>query len=346
MQRRKTVNVDMGKRPCTACAVEPCDTLHHRGAGTYGISYSGHNVRGLVGDRTLGGNVAHVARYIRGVCLDERLYYRSDNAHKQELGMKLYRGRYLANATLSLVFMISLLPCILLIPSIKDPFFAFMGASPEAMVHLNKYLFWQIWSFPVASCSLLLDAVYRSQGNAIVPMSSLLIGNAVNIALDPLFMFTFGLGIGGASLATLIGRLLTLLYSVSKLKQHSEIHPKFSFERNTVPTWRNVLAIGLPFPIPDQFSVGAALLNRMLSQYEAAKRMVNGRIEDIAFLVVFGFNAALVPFVAYNLGKGDYSRVKSGFLFAAKWSVILMSTLESCYISFPCSFCPFSSRTA
>ena len=343
MQRRKTVNVDMGKDPVphvlwSLAIPSIIATLGHtifHIADTMFVAWLGTVPLAAM---SLMLPVIFVEYALMSGCTIGATTLISRN-----LGMgKLYRGRYLANATLSLVFMISLLPCILLIPSIKDPFFAFMGASPEAMVHLNKYLFWQIWSFPVASCSLLLDAVYRSQGNAIVPMYSLLIGNAVNIALDPLFIFTFGLGIGGASLATLIGRLLTLLYSVSKLKQHSEIHPKFSFERNTVPTWRNVLAIGLPLSLSQiSFSVGAALLNRMLSQYgEAAISgwALGNRIEDIAFLVVFGFNAALVPFVAYNLGKGDYGRVKSGFLFAAKWSVILMSSIGVLLYIFPMFF--------
>jgi len=128
VQRRKTVNVDM-EETCTACAVEPCDTLHHRDAGTYGISYSGHNVRGLVGDRTLGGNVAHVARYIRGVCLDERLYYRATTLISRNLGM----GNFIADATCKCYPFPRLhdIPVAMhtFIPSIKDPFFAFMGAS-------------------------------------------------------------------------------------------------------------------------------------------------------------------------------------------------------------------------
>ena len=184
MQRRKTVNVDMGRDPVphvlwSLAIPSIIATLGHTVfhiADTMFVAWLGTVPLAAM---SLMLPVIFVEYALMSGCTIGATTLISRN-----LGMgKLYRGRYLANATLSLVFMISLLPCILLIPSIKDPFFAFMGASPEAMVHLNKYLFWQIWSFPVASCSLLLDAVYRSQGNAIVPMYSLLIGNAVNICL-------------------------------------------------------------------------------------------------------------------------------------------------------------------
>ncbi|HPU69552.1 MAG TPA: MATE family efflux transporter [Acetomicrobium flavidum] len=261
----------------------------------------------------------------------------------RNLGMgRLHRGRYLANATLSLVFLLSLLPCALLVPSVKTLFFSYMGASPEALVHIDKYLFWQVWSFPVAAWTLVLDAVYRSQGNATVPMFALLIGNLANILLDPLLMFTFGMAIGGASLATLIGRSLTLIYSVAKLRQYSQIKPKFNITRNTIPTWRSVITIGLPLSLSQiSFSVGAALLNRMLAKYgEAAISgwTLGNRIEDLAFLFVFGFNTALVPFVAYNLGRGAYDRVKEGFIFTAKWSFILMSAVGIVLYLFPYVF--------
>lgn len=261
----------------------------------------------------------------------------------KNLGMgRLYRSRYLANAALSLVFLISLFPCMLLIPSIKEHFFSFLGASPEALVYINRYLFWQVWSFPVASWSLLLDAVYRSQGNATMPMYALLIGNAVNMALDPLLIFTFDMGIGGAALATLVGRILTFAYSFLKLRHYSDIYPKFTLTRNTIPTWRSIIVIGLPLSLSQiSFSVGAALLNRVFAQYgEAAISgwALGNRIEDIAFLLVFGLNAALVPFVAYNLGKGEIERVKEGLAFACKWAFILMCSVGVLLYAFPSTF--------
>ncbi|HOC82351.1 MAG TPA: MATE family efflux transporter [Synergistales bacterium] len=70
-------------------------------------------------------------------------------------------------------------------------------------------------------------------------------------------------------------------------------------------------------------AVGSALLNRILSGYGPAAIgafMLGNRVEMFVFLPVFGFNGALVPFIGYNIGKGDFSRIRGAL------KVVLLSS--------------------
>lgn len=259
------------------------------------------------------------------------------------LGMnKINRARVLSSAALSLMISLSLLSIVFLSANFRTWFFHHLGATTATLPLISDYLFWQIWSFPIAACSMLLDATYRSQGEALIPMYSLIIGNALNLALDPILIFSLGMGVAGASIATLIGRLFTLSFSWINLNRRSKIFPRITINRNTPLIWRRLLALGLPLSISQiSFSVGAAVLNKLLSKYgEAAISgwMLGNRIEDLAFLIVFGFSSALIPFVAYNLGQRKYDRIRSGFIFSAKWASLLMTGVGIALFAVPGTF--------
>ncbi len=86
--------------------------------------------------------------------------------------------------------------------------------------------------------------------------------------------------------------------------------------------------IGLPVAISQGgMAFGAAILNRILAGYGPAAvgaLMLGNRVEMFVFLPVFGFNSALIPFIGYNIGKGDFSRVR-GSLKVVLFSSIAMT---------------------
>jgi Na+-driven multidrug efflux pump len=63
--------------------------------------------------------------------------------------------------------------------------------------------------------------------------------------------------------------------------------------------------------------------------------MLGNRIEGLAFLPVFGINAALIPFVGHNLGKGDLGRIKEGVRLAATTNTIMMLIVGALIFAFP-----------
>ncbi|HDQ93409.1 MAG TPA: MATE family efflux transporter [Synergistetes bacterium] len=223
-------------------------------------------------------------------------------------------ARNYADAALILVLILSTPTLPLLVRPFSDLFFSFLGGSGQVLPDSYSYAFWMVLATPLMSYSLLADSVFRSQGDTVTPMKSMILGNGINILLDPLFIFTFGWGIAGASIATLIGRLASCVYLWSRLRKRSSIRPAFSWDKGHPTRWMDISRIGLPVAISQgSMSIGAAMLNKILSGFGPAAVgawMLGNRVEMLVFLPVFGFNGAVIPFVGYNLGKGDYGRIR------------------------------------
>jgi len=229
-----------------------------------------------------------------------------------------------ANAALILVLILSTPILPLLSRSASDSFFTFLGGSGQVLPESYSYAFWMVLATPLMSYSLMADAVFRSQGDTVTPMKSMILGNGINAILDPLMIFTFGWGIAGASIATVIGRLASCIYLWSRLRKRSPIIPVLSWERGHLKRWMSIGSIGFPVAISQgSMAMGAAMLNRILAGYGPAAVgawMLGNRVEMLVFLPVFGFNGAVIPFVGYNMGRGDYSRIREAL------KVVLMSS--------------------
>ncbi len=239
-------------------------------------------------------------------------------------------ARGYADAALMLVLIMSAPVVPLLFRPWSNSFFSLLGGSGDVLSESYRYAFWMVLATPMMSFSLLVDAVFRSQGDTVTPMKSMILGNGINALLDPILIFTFGWGITGASIATCIGRLVSCIYLFSRLKKRSPIIPAISWARDHLAKWLSIGRIGLPVAISQGgMAIGAAILNRILAGFGPAALgalMLGNRVEMFVFLPVFGFNSALIPFIGYNIGKGDFSRVR-GALRVTLLSSITMTGL-------------------
>ncbi len=233
-----------------------------------------------------------------------------------------------ADAALILVLALSAPVVPLLFRPWSDSFFSLLGGTGEVLSESYRYAFWMVLATPLMSFSLLADAVFRSQGDTVTPMKSMILGNGINVILDPILIFTFGWGIAGASIATCIGRLASCIYLLSRLNKRSPIIPSITWVKGHLSRWMSIGRIGLPVAISQGgMAFGAAILNRILAGYGPAAvgaLMLGNRVEMFVFLPVFGFNSALIPFIGYNIGKGDFSRVR-GSLKVVLFSSIAMT---------------------
>jgi len=240
-------------------------------------------------------------------------------------------ARDFCDASLLLLLSLSLIPAPLLFPGVSDRFFGFLGGTGPVLSESYRYSFWMVIGIPPMAFSLLGDSLFRSQGDTVTPMKAMILGNGINILLDPLFIFTFRWGIAGASIATVLSRLVSLGYIVHKLRSDSDLRPSFRIPQNIFFRWKRIIAIGFPvFLSQGSMAVGTAAMNRILSRYGAAAIsawMLGNRVEGLAFLPVFGVNGALIPFVGYNIGKGDYDRVKSALVTALVGSSVMMLSI-------------------
>ena len=93
-----------------------------------------------------------------------------------------------------------------------DKILYFFGVNQDLAPFAKDYLRMSIWAIPFNALALISSAVFRAEGNIKISMVTVLIGALVNIALDPLFIFIFKLGIKGAALATIIAQMLATAF--------------------------------------------------------------------------------------------------------------------------------------
>ena len=136
---------------------------------------------------------------------------------------------------------------------------------------------WHIGA-PFIIVSLTPSNLIRTEGLAVQSMIATVTGSIVNIILDPVFIFGFGMGAGGAAIATVLGNVATdilLIYFVKTKSHKLTISPKQI--RIEAVTLGGILAIGIPASITNIMqSFGITLTNRYLVQYGTDKVGIDG----------------------------------------------------------------------
>ena len=162
-----------------------------------------------------------------------------------------------------------------------------------------------------------MNDMIRASGNPRKSMAIMLTSVAVNLALNPLFIFVFEWGIRGSAAATIIAQFVSFLIALSHLcSKKSFLHFKreaFHFDWKIVG---NILSIGLaPFLMNICASVVVAFVNTAMLKYGGADLYVSAygivnRIALLFIMVVMGLNQGMQPIVGYNYGAKNYARVR------------------------------------
>jgi len=200
----------------------------------------------------------------------------------------------------------------LYLPSLLRLFGVTEGILPYASDYSRTILL----GTPFFMFAMATSAVVRAEGNARVAMWTMVISGLLNIALDPLFIYVFDMGIQGAALATVLAQATTvmyLLYYFAKGRSSLRIQPRHF--RLSWPIVREASAVGSGSGLRSAASVFTMiLLNRSLAPYGGdiaiATFGVINRIIMFLFLPMFGIIQGMMPIVGYNYGAGNQERVR------------------------------------
>ena len=213
-----------------------------------------------------------------------------------------------------------------------------LGAPEEVVPYANDYLRYIVMATPFMMSALTLNNQLRLQGNARFGMVGIVSGAILNIALDPLFIFTFDMGVRGASLATAVSQMCSwglLLYGTFRPESvHINLH-------DFKPSWKVYYEIfrgGLPSLFRQVFNCAAAVsLNYCAALYAApgeeasavAAFAVVTRIMMFAFSVVLGFCQGFQPVCGFNYGAKLYDRVRKSWLFAVTVGTVFLLVISA-----------------
>jgi putative MATE family efflux protein len=216
------------------------------------------------------------------------------------------------------------------------PLARLLGATDTILPHARDYLWYILLGTPFMTSSLALNNLLRFQGSAFTGMIGMTSGAVLNIALDPLFIFVFHLGVKGASLATMISQvvscvLLFFLSGGSGGKQSLRIRPRnFSPRRDM---YREMFRGGVPSLLRQGLlSISTVFLNHAAGGYGdaaiAAIAIVN-RVFLLAYAALIGWGQGFQPVCGFNYGAGLHSRVRKAFRFCVWTSTIALTVLAA-----------------
>ena len=220
------------------------------------------------------------------------------------LGASVFFG-----VVISILFMI-------LIYFYMDKIIYFLGGSEETFSYAKEYLFYINLGTPAAILSLVINSAIRSDGSPKMAMGTLLVGAFINIVLDPIFIFTFGMGVKGAAIATIISQYISLIwtvyYFVSNMSKIKLIGKYIKYDYNKI---KDICMIGSStFALQIGFSLVTYILNNILKHYggdlSIGAMTIVQSVLTFMTMPIFGINQGAQPILGYNYGAKKYKRVK------------------------------------
>lgn len=212
---------------------------------------------------------------------------------------------------------------------LSGPIVRAMGATGDLARYGSIYLRITFLDTPFMFLYFNINSIMNSQGNTVVPTILSAISAVLNVILDPLFIFTLGMGVAGAAWATLISKAVLVVAGIFIVIKYSTlIKPRFRGFKFDGEIIKRLVKIALPSSIGQSgAALGFMVLNAFIVSYGTATLAAFGMVNRIISLIqqpAMGFGAALTAIVGQNLGNNQMARVKEAF----KKSMIL-----SLYIS-------------
>jgi len=211
-----------------------------------------------------------------------------------------------------------------------EPFSMFLGSTETILPYTKDYLRYILLASPYMAASFVLNNQLRFQGSAAYAMIGIVAGAGLNIALDPILMFGFDMGISGAAVATAFSQLVS--FGLLLLGTLRGGNLKISIKKLKLKFWiiREILKGGVPSLFRQGLaSISAICLNTVaggLGGDEAIAGMsIVSRVMMFANSAMIGFGQGMQPVTGFNFGAKKYERVKEAFWFCVKWAAVFLA---------------------
>lgn len=213
-----------------------------------------------------------------------------------------------------------------------------LGAPPAVVPYACDYLRYILIASPFMMSALTLNNQLRLQGNARFGMIGIVSGALLNIALDPLLIFQFDMGVTGASVATAVSQFTAWCLLLWGTQRQESVHIRIGNFKPSLYCYREILAGGLPSLCRQAFNmVSAVMLNHAAARYapigeeasSVAAFAIVSRATMFAFSLVLGFTQGFQPVCGFNYGAHRYRRVRQSYLFAYSVSTLILIVMSS-----------------
>ncbi len=209
-----------------------------------------------------------------------------------------------------------------------EPLAYLLGSTDTILPYTKDYLQVILLGAPWMTASLVLNNQLRFQGSAVYSMVGITAGAVLNIALDPLMIFTFRLGVAGAGWATIISQFVSFVLLLIGCSKGGNIHIHIKNLKLNGFYLLQILKGGLPSLARQSLaSLATICLNHAAGPFGDAVIAAMGVVQRIMMFgasAMIGFGQGFQPFCGFNYGAGLYSRVRKGFWFCVKGSFVFL----------------------
>ncbi len=213
---------------------------------------------------------------------------------------------------------------------------ALMGATGKSADLAWDYLTPICIGMPLFFISTAVRAVLNGEGDARTPMIILTIATLVNVALDPIFIFTLGWGIRGAAYATVLAQAIALSCFVYVVFIRRRINARFrlSLMPPKATFIKEIAAVGIPMTAGHIImAVGMGLTNKVVSKFGQIAVTGYGagsKVDMLVALPVLGLAAASVTIIGMFAGAGRADLVRSTALYTFRWAITTAVVMGAC----------------
>lgn len=176
-----------------------------------------------------------------------------------------------------------------------------------------------------------IEKMLQGTGNTVFPMAFQLVGAITNIILDPIFIFTFDMGVRGAAIATVVGQIFSMIFALLVLfirKNGVKIDFSF-FKKIDMKVIIDIYRVGFPSIVMQ--SIGSFMifgLNLILTTFSLTAVNVLGvyyKLQSFIFMPVFGLTHGVMPIMGYNYGAKNKDRLLKALKYALLIALVIMT---------------------
>ena len=196
---------------------------------------------------------------------------------------------------------------------LAEPISLAIGASKDTVGFASQYLRIVSTAIPFLIVSNSFSNIIRAEGKANIAMMGMLIGNLINIVLDPVMILGFGWNVAGAAIATVLGNIFAAVYYIWHLLSKNSslsIRPKYYQAKKGIAA--GVFAIGIPASLNSiLMSVSNIVVNNIMIKYgdmAVAGLGVAMKVNMIVVMLLIGLGTGIQPVLGYCFGAGNRKR--------------------------------------
>ena len=213
-----------------------------------------------------------------------------------------------------------------------------VGASEGTWAYAKSYLTIVSFGGPFVLISNAFSNIVRAEGKSAEAMMGQLLGNLLNVILDPIMILLLGWNITGAAIATLIGNIVGACYYILYfVRGKSSLSVSIKELSQPEKVCGPVCAIGIPAALGSVLmSVAQIIINSQLAKYgdmAVAGMGVAMKVVTITGMVCMGLGQGVQPLLGYCVGAKLWERFKKAFRFSMLFALSLGAVLTViCYL--------------